>query len=187
MALEFLPETHFDDTKKRNRFYHEVDSAYKLLYNALKQGGTVFACGNGGSAADTMHFIAELTGRYKKERVPLAGIALGSNPSEVTCIANDYGYENVFARPLRALGKRGDCLVGISTSGSSANVVEAWREAKRLGMTTIGLTGKRPVPVKLTVHVAVPSTITARIQEAHQRIYHHWCELLDQETWKRRA
>lgn len=161
----------------------EIEKGYTFIYDTLKRGSTIFICGNGGSAADAMHLAAELTGRYKKNRRPLPAIALGTNPSEVTCIANDFGYEHIFARPLSALGKPGDCLIGISTSGASPNVVRAWECGRNIGMTAIGLTGDKHILSKLDLHIACPSQTTARIQEMHQRIYHYWCERLDEEEW----
>jgi D-sedoheptulose 7-phosphate isomerase len=158
-----------------------VSEAYALILETLKNGGTVFACGNGGSCADAMHFTAELTGRYKKERGPLRALALGMNVSEVTAIGNDYGFEHIFERPLSALARKGDCLIGFSTSGTSKNVVAAWEKARELGVKTIGLTGNKPISAKLDAHIAVPSPETGRIQEMHERIHHYWCENLDED------
>lgn len=160
-----------------------IEKGYVTIRDTLKKGGTLFLCGNGGSAADAMHFAAELTGRYKKNRRPLSAIALGANPSEVTCIANDFGYEHVFARPLSALGRAGDCLIGLSTSGTSPNIVRAWACCREIGMIAVGLTGDKQIAPALDLQIACPSQTTARIQEMHQRLYHYWCERLDEEDW----
>jgi len=147
----------------------------------LRRGCKILVCGNGGSAADAQHLAAELSGRYVKERRPLAGIALTTDTSALTAIANDYSYDVVFSRQVEALGRPGDVLIGISTSGNSGNVIKAVGSAKALGMHTIGLLGKDGGRLKGLVDEAlvVPSTVTARIQEVHQMVYHFWCECLD--------
>ncbi|HJW34004.1 MAG TPA: D-sedoheptulose 7-phosphate isomerase [Holophagaceae bacterium] len=147
----------------------------------LKRGCKILVCGNGGSAADAQHLAAELSGRYVKERKALAGIALTTDTSALTAIANDYGYEFVFSRQVEALGRPGDVLIGISTSGNSPNVIKAVESAQALGMHTIGLLGKDGGKLKGLVDEAlvVPSAVTARIQEVHQMVYHFWCECLD--------
>jgi D-sedoheptulose 7-phosphate isomerase len=147
----------------------------------LKRGCKILVCGNGGSAADAQHLAAELSGRYVKERKALAGIALTTDTSALTAIANDYGYDLVFSRQVEALGRPGDVLIGISTSGNSANVIKAVESAKALGMHTIGLLGKDGGKLKALMDEAlvVPSPVTARIQEVHQMVYHFWCECLD--------
>lgn len=147
----------------------------------LKRGCKILVCGNGGSAADAQHLAAELSGRYVKERKALAGIALTTDTSALTAIANDYGYEFVFSRQVEALGRPGDVLIGISTSGNSPNVIKAVESAHALGMHTIGLLGKDGGKLKGLVDEAlvVPSAVTARIQEVHQMVYHFWCECLD--------
>lgn len=170
-------------TEERIVLLEAIDAAYYIVRKTLRAGNTVFVCGNGGSAADAMHFVAELTGRYKKNRRPLPAIALGTNPSEVTCIGNDFGFEQIFSRPLRALGRENDCLIGLSTSGTSKNIVSAWEAATGLKMSTIGMTGGTRPQVPLDAYISFPSTLTRRIQEMHQRTYHHWCELLDEESW----
>lgn len=147
----------------------------------LHRGCRVMICGNGGSAADAQHFAAELSGRYVKERRPLAGIALTTDTSALTAIGNDYGFDQVFSRQVEALGRPGDLLVGISTSGNSANIIRAVASAKAQGMKTLGLLGKDGGTLKDLVDEAlvVPSTVTARVQEIHQMIYHFWCEVID--------
>jgi D-sedoheptulose 7-phosphate isomerase len=147
----------------------------------LKRGCRILVCGNGGSAADAQHFAAELSGRYLKERRGLAGIALTVDSSALTAIANDYGFDRVFSRQVEAIGRPGDLLVGISTSGNSANVVRAVEAAKDLGLRTLGLLGRDGGQLKGLCDDAlvVPNPVTARIQEVHMMIYHFWCEAID--------
>ncbi len=147
----------------------------------LKRGCRILICGNGGSAADAQHFAAELSGRYVKERRALAGIALTTDTSALTAIGNDYGFDRVFSRQVEALGRPGDLLVGISTSGSSPNVLRAVEAAQTQGMKTLGLLGRDGGKLKTLCDEAlvVPSPVTARIQEVHQMIYHFWCEVID--------
>ena len=147
----------------------------------LKRGCRILVCGNGGSAADAQHFAAELSGRYVKERRALAGIALTTDTSALTAIGNDYGYDHVFSRQVEALGRPGDLLVGISTSGNSPNVILAIAAAKALGMRTLGLLGRDGGKLATLVDDAlvVPCPITARVQEIHQMTYHFWCEIID--------
>jgi D-sedoheptulose 7-phosphate isomerase len=147
----------------------------------LKRGCRILVCGNGGSAADAQHMAAELSGRYVKERRALAGIALTTDTSALTAIGNDYGFDHVFSRQVEALGRPGDLLVGISTSGNSPNILRAVESAKELGMQTLGLLGRDGGKLKDLCDDAlvVPSAVTARIQEVHQMIYHFWCEAID--------
>jgi D-sedoheptulose 7-phosphate isomerase len=147
----------------------------------LKRGGRVLVCGNGGSAADAQHLAAELSGRYLKERRALAGIALTTDTSALTAIGNDYGFDQIFSRQVEALGRPGDLLIGISTSGNSANVIRAAASAKALGVRTLGLLGRDggKLAGQMDDALVVPSTVTARIQEIHQMVYHFWCEALD--------
>jgi phosphoheptose isomerase len=152
-----------------------------LLRDAVVAGKKVLLCGNGGSAADAQHIAAELVGRFVLERRPLAAIALTTDTSALTAIANDYGYEQVFARQVEALGAPGDVLIAITTSGSSKNVVAAVAAARSRGMAVIGLTGGkgRGFVAGCDAGVAVPSSVTARIQECHIAIGHLWCEAVD--------
>jgi len=147
----------------------------------LNRGCRILICGNGGSAADAQHFAAELSGRYVKERRPLAGIALSTDTSALTAIGNDYGFDRVFSRQVEALGRPGDLLVGISTSGNSANIIQAVAAAKSLGLKTLGLLGKDGGSLKdlMDESLVVPSEVTARVQEVHEMIYHFWCEVID--------
>ncbi len=152
------------------------------LAERLRRGCKVLVCGNGGSAADAQHFAAELTGRYLKERRALAAIALTTDTSALTAIGNDYSYDYIFARQVEALGRPGDVLVGISTSGNSGNVIAAVEAARSLGVKTIGILGRDGGRLASLVDDAliVPSKVTARIQEVHEMVFHFWCEALDE-------
>lgn len=150
---------------------------------ALLAGGKLMFCGNGGSAADSQHLAAELTGRFIKDRRPLAALALSTDTSALTCIGNDYSFDEVFARQVRGLGRAGDVLVAISTSGHSRNVIRAVEEAKALGMRVIGLLGRDGGALRALcdVPIVVPSQVTARIQESHILIGHTLCGLIEQQ------
>jgi D-sedoheptulose 7-phosphate isomerase len=154
-----------------------------LMVGSLRAGGKILACGNGGSAADAQHFAAELLNRFEVERQPLAAIALTTDTSTLTAIANDYGYELVFEKQVRALGRAGDVLLAISTSGNSANVMAAMRAATGLGLRIVALTGESGGMGALLpagdVHIAVPHTVTARIQELHLLALHCLCDGID--------
>ena len=156
----------------------------ELLAHALKAGGKALACGNGGSAADAQHFAAELVNRFESERPPLAAVALTTDSSALTSIANDYDYNQVFAKQLRALGRRGDVLLAISTSGNSASVVEALRTARELDVRVIALTGNGGGKMAAElgaddVHICVPHRRTMRIQEVHLLVLHCLCDVID--------
>ena len=158
-----------------------VVAAGRQMAAALRGGGKVLLCGNGGSAADSQHIAAELTGRFIHDRRPLAAIALSTDTSALTCIANGYSFDEVFARQVEALGRAGDCLVAISTSGNSPNVVKAVETARRIGVTVVGLLGRdggRLAPL-CDVPIVVPEQSTARIQEAHIFIGHTLCALVE--------
>jgi D-sedoheptulose 7-phosphate isomerase len=158
-----------------------LERAAAVLTQCLAQGGTILACGNGGSAADAEHLVAELVGRFRAERRPLAAVALSANIATVTALANDYGFEQVFARQVTALGRRGDVLVAISTSGRSPNVLAAARAARARELTVIALTGAGGGELKaLAQHcLEAPSQVVARIQEIHGLCIHALCEALD--------
>ncbi len=161
----------------------EVQRAGTLIANALTAGGKLLACGNGGSAADAQHLASELTGRFIQDRRPLAAIALTTDSSALTCIGNDYGFDDVFVRPLLGLGRPGDVLVAISTSGHSANVLRAAQAARDHGIRVVGLLGRDGGQLKALSDVAivVPSPTTARIQEAHILVIHTLCGLVEQQ------
>ena len=160
----------------------EIEAAARLVCDALRGGGKLLLCGNGGSAADSQHIAAEMTGRFVKERRPLAAIALSTDTSALTCIANDYGFDDVFSRQVMALGARGDCLLAISTSGNSRNVMRAAEVARAAGMHVIGLLGRDGGTLRGICDLAliVPSQTTARIQEAHIFIGHTLCALVEE-------
>jgi phosphoheptose isomerase len=159
-----------------------IARAAELMRDAVLAGKKVLICGNGGSAADAQHIAAELVGRFVIERRPLPAIALTTDTSALTAIANDYGYEHVFSRQVDALGAVGDVLIAITTSGTSKNVVAAVEVARTRGMKVIGLAGAKGAAfvASCDAGVAVPSTVTARIQECHIAIGHLLCEVLDE-------
>jgi len=158
-----------------------IFEAALLITGCLRNGGKVLFFGNGGSAADAQHLAAELVGRFVRERPGLPAIALTTDSSILTAIGNDYGFEQVFARQIQALGRPGDVAVAISTSGNSANVLEGVKEARKRNLKTIGLTGKDggALAQQANVAITIPSTSTARIQECHIAIGHLFCELVD--------
>jgi phosphoheptose isomerase len=157
-------------------------AAATAISRALDAGRKVLAFGNGGSASDAEHLIAELVGRFEGERRALAGVALTADSSVLTAIANDYGYEQVFTRQIEALGSAGDIAFGISTSGRSRNVEAALAAAKARGMVTIVLTGRDGgrMGAEADIHLNVPETATPRVQEVHRTILHAMCSLIDQ-------
>ena len=159
-----------------------VERTGHALADCLRRGGKIMLCGNGGSAADSQHIAAELAGRFVHDRRPLAGLALTTDTSALTAIANDYAFDAVFERQVRALGRPGDALIGISTSGNSANVRLAVQAAREHGITAIGLLGRDGGALRHECDdaVVVPSPTTARIQEAHIFIGHLWCTLIEQ-------
>ncbi|MGH9910404.1 MAG: D-sedoheptulose-7-phosphate isomerase [Nitrososphaerales archaeon] len=158
----------------------------KLLTSVLQQGGTIYLCGNGGSAADAQHVAAEFVGRFGRERKALAAVALTTNTSTLTAIGNDYNFAEIFARQVQALVRKNDALVGISTSGKSLNVLNALREARTIGAVTVGFTGADAAAmVQYTdACLCVPSNKTPRIQEAHILAWHIICELVEQNLFQ---
>lgn len=174
-------EAHKETLAKTYELNENVLKACEMVVETLKNGGKVLICGNGGSAADSQHFAAELTGRYKTERTPLAGIALSTDTSALTAIGNDYGYDEVFARQAVALGRRGDILIGISTSGNSANVLKALKTARQNGLKTLGLSGRSGGTMNdfCDLNLIIPANDTARIQEMHILVIHTICQAVD--------
>ncbi len=160
-----------------------VLAAVDAILAAVTRDGAVLVCGNGGSAADAQHFVAELVGRFGRERRALRAVALSTDTSILTAIGNDYGFERVFARQVEAHGRAGDVLVGISTSGQSPNVLAAIEVARALGMRTIALTGRDGgvLGTRADIHVNVPEPETARAQEVHITLLHAMCELIERE------
>lgn len=159
----------------------DIERSGQLICEALATGRKILFCGNGGSAADAQHIAAELVGCYEKQRRSWPAIALTTDTSALTAVSNDLGYEQVFARQVLGLAQSGDVLVAISTSGKSKNVLHAAAQARESGCRTIGLTGANAGPLEsyCDIVVAVPSTRTSRIQEAHITIGHLWCEMVD--------
>jgi len=166
-----------------------VAAAAEAVISSLGSGGTVYFCGNGGSAADAQHLAAELAGRYFLDRPALAAIALTTNSSALTAIGNDFGFEEVFSRQLRGVGTPGDVLVAITTSGRSANVLRAVEAAHELGMTVIGMTGPagKRFAAQCDHALVTPSTSTPRIQEGHIAMGHALCELAERALFPART
>jgi len=162
----------------------QVARGIVAMTDCLRAGGKIMACGNGGSAADAQHFAAELIGRFERERQELAAIALTTDTSILTAVGNDYSYDEIFAKQVRGLGKKGDILIGISTSGNSKNVVRAIEAAKKMGIQIIALTGNGGGKIASLlgaddIHLCAPSTRTARIQETHLVLLHALCDGVD--------
>jgi D-sedoheptulose 7-phosphate isomerase len=159
-----------------------IEAAGELLIETLKQGGKVLLCGNGGSAADCQHIAAELVVQYQKRRKALAAIALTTDSSILTAHSNDFGFETVYSRQIEAIANEKDCLVAISTSGTSKNILNAVEAARLKHMAVIGLTGRDggELSGQVTHSVIVPSDVTARIQEAHILIGHWWCGAIEE-------
>ena len=180
---------HFEDNMSATRRSLEslrepLLQAVDLCFSTVSNNGKILACGNGGSAADAQHFIAELVGRFERERLPLAGIALNTDTSILTAVGNDYGYDQVFARQVSALGQPGDVLVAISTSGNSSNVQLSIKAAHEREMRVIALTGKgggmmNNILSDQDIHLCVPHDRTMRIQEVHILLLHVLCDGID--------
>ncbi|MGO2508939.1 D-sedoheptulose 7-phosphate isomerase [Vibrio hibernica] len=164
----------------------QIEAAAKMIADSFKQGGKVLSCGNGGSHCDAMHFAEELTGRYRENRPGYPGIAI-SDPSHLSCVSNDFGYEYVFSRYLEAVGSKGDVVFGLSTSGNSGNILKAMEAAKEKGMKTIALTGKDGGKMAgiADIEIRVPHFGYAdRIQEIHIKIIHIVIQLIEKEMEK---
>ncbi len=161
----------------------EIEKASLMAVETLKNGNKILLCGNGGSAADAQHIAAELTGRYKTERRGLPAIALTTDTSALTAIGNDYGYDRVFDRQVESLAVKGDLIIGISTSGNSFNVINAFKVAKEIGCKTLGLSGRDGGAMNewCDLNVVVPSNNTPRIQEMHILFAHTICQIIDDE------
>ncbi len=169
-ALDVLPDS--------------IEQASILMVNSLLNEGKILACGNGGSAGDSQHFSSELLNRFERERPSLPAIALTTDSSTITSIANDYSYEEIFSKQIRALGRDGDVLLAISTSGNSANVIQAIHAAHDRNMQVVALTGRdggniAPLLLPDDVEIRVPSNVTARVQEVHLLAIHCLCDLID--------
>ncbi len=183
---DVIKDTFLESIQIKEQLLHnsiaQIIQIAELIIGALKKGGKLIVFGNGGSASDAQHIVAELVGRFNKERPGLAAIALTTNTSILTALANDYGYDIVFARQIEALGQKNDVALGISTSGKAKNVAAGIKQAKKMGLKTIALTGGDGGDIaKLAdVSLLVPSPSTPRIQEAHITIGHILCELAEQ-------
>lgn len=166
-----------------NQLQPDIEKACSVCVETIKRGNKILFFGNGGSAADAQHLAAELSGRYKKERRGLPGIALTTDTSAVTAIGNDYEYDYIFERQVEALANNGDLLIGISSTGNSANVIRAFKMGKNLNCNTIGLSGKGGGKMNgnCDINIVVPSDITARVQEMHILIGHIICQAIDNE------
>jgi D-sedoheptulose 7-phosphate isomerase len=163
-----------------------VNEIVNQIIKCYENGGKVLFCGNGGSAADAQHMAAELSGRFYFDRYPLFAEALHVNTSYITAVANDYGYEEVYARLVMAMGRKNDVLIGLSTSGNSMNIVKAFKEANSLGMITVALTGQTggELKEKCNFLLNIPSIDTPRIQEVHGMLGHIICELVEEKLFK---
>ncbi|MEK9140458.1 MAG: D-sedoheptulose 7-phosphate isomerase [Nitrospirota bacterium] len=174
-----------DSARVKQQFAHDhaerIVQVATLIANAFRNGNKVLLFGNGGSATDAAHIAAEFVGRYRRDRAPLPAIALATDIAAITCIANDYGYEELFARQVRAHGRTGDVAIGISTSGNSPNVLKGVAAARDGGLTTIAWTGANGGKLAALVEYPfiVPSTVTSRIQESHITLGHVLCELVE--------
>lgn len=164
-----------------------INDAALMCIETLRNGGKIHFCGNGGSAADAQHLAAELSGRFYYDRPPLNAEALHVNTSYLTAVANDYSYDMIYARMLQASARRGDVLVGISTSGNSANILKAFETAKNIGVKTIAMTGEKGGAMANVCDILlnVPSQCTPRIQESHIMIGHIICEIIEAEIFPR--
>jgi len=187
-ASQILRSIFADTASAHERFashgLEQVTAAAHAIGRAVLTGGKLLAFGNGGSASDAEHLVAELVGRFEGERRPLAAVALTADSSVVTAIGNDYGYQHVFTRQVEALGAAGDIAFGISTSGRSANVEAALAAGKARGMITIALTGRDGgrMGADADIHLNVAEASTPRVQEVHRTILHAMCSLIDQQV-----
>lgn len=189
MALQQRIQNQFADSIKTKEaavvsMAEPIEAAIRLMVKSLQAEGKIMACGNGGSAADAQHFAAELLNRFEMERPPLAAVALTTDSSTLTSIANDYRYEEVFSKQVLGLGRKGDVLLAISTSGNSPNVIEAIHAAHQRGVHVVALTGKQGGKMAgllkdSDVHLCVPADKTARIQEVHLVTLHCLCDGID--------
>ena len=189
MDMSSRMTSHFDDAvdtfkSSARELAPALAAGVELLFGALSNNGRILACGNGGSAADAQHFIAELVGRFERDRLPLAGIALNTDTSIMTAVGNDYGFNAVFERQVNALGQPGDVLVAITTSGNSPNVLRAIEAAHDREMQVIALSGKgggqlNNLLYETDIHLCVPNERTMRIQEVHILLLHALCDGVD--------
>lgn len=167
---------------KDDNFIHQIVKISEAIISAITENKKVMICGNGGSAADAQHMAAELVGRFERERKGLPAVDLTANAAIMTSLANDYNFNKVFSRQLESIGIKGDILIGISTSGNSKNVVDAFQYAKEIGIFTIGLLGKDGGALKdlSDIPLVVPHDVTARVQEVHATVIHIICGMVEQ-------
>lgn len=190
MSVQFIKDALGSAQETLNKFIaneeniEHIHSAIAAFTETVKADGRIMACGNGGSMCDSMHFIEELTGRYRKDRDPICAISMG-DPGHITCVSNDYGYEYIFSRNVQAWGRPGDTLLAISTSGNSQNVINAVEVAKKKGMKVVGLLGKSGGKLKdmVDVPLIVDCPITDRIQEIHIKLIHIFIEGIEREIF----
>ena len=180
-VIDIEINAHIESFSKISALAEALESAADQCVKTLKNGGKILLCGNGGSAADAQHIAAELTGRYKKERAGLAAVALTTDTSALTAIGNDYGYDRIFERQVEAIGRKGDTLIAISTSGNSKNVLLAIARAQQLGIQTIGFSGRDGGEMRevCNINLIAPSNDTPRIQEIHIFLGHTLCQLIE--------
>lgn len=184
IILEELKESIEVKEEVINILIPEIEKVAKIMINSFKKGGKIILFGNGGSAADAQHIAAELVGRFKKERKSLPAIALSTNTSIVTALANDYDFKTIFSRQIESICTKDDVAVGISTSGNSENVLEGIKTAKKIGAKTVGLSGKGGKLKKICdICICVPSENTPRIQEVHITIGHILCKILEEKLF----
>ena len=171
----------FEALAKDEIVLESIENTAQMIISSIKNDGKVMVCGNGGSAADAQHFAAELIGRFYFDRQPLPAIALTTDSSIITCVANDYSFEDIFSRQVTALANENDVLIGISTSGNSGNVSNAVQSAKEVGCKSVLLTGNRggSIDNMCDIVISVPSSDTPRIQEMHLFVEHMICELVE--------
>ncbi len=181
--VESIFQVHSEVIAASMRLSPQIVLAASAMVDSLRQNGKILACGNGGSAADAQHFACELVGRFITNSQPFGAIALSTDPSTMTAIGNDYGFEETFARQVQALGQPGDILLAISTSGNSKNVVRAAQEARSKAISVIALTGGNGGHLKeiSNICIVVPSESTPRIQEVHELVIHILCEMIEAE------
>lgn len=167
----------------------EIEKSSDIIVDCYKKGGKVLICGNGGSAADAQHVAGELINKFRLVRRPLAAVSLSTDTSVLTCIGNDFSFDEVFSKQVNGLGKNGDVLIGISTSGNSPNVINAVEAAKKIGMKTVVLTGRTGGSLgdMADVCLKIPSDDTPRIQESHITVLHIICDLVEQDMFGRQA
>jgi phosphoheptose isomerase len=184
-----LVETALDRTIALHQQVRQSDvsgvvNAAAAILEAHAAGGKVLVFGNGGSAADAVHFAAELVGRFERDRPGMAALALTTDTCVLTSVSNDYGFDRVFARQIEALGRPGDVAVAISTSGTSRNVIEGAREARGRGLRTVGLTGRNGGPLggMVDIHINVPHDTTCRVQEVHMTLLHAICDIVERRS-----